>query len=53
MTYHEHDGEWDFCLCDENPEGRPIRESELRRQGRRVPRPREVSRREEKPRDAA
>jgi hypothetical protein len=25
MSYHEHDGEWDYCLCDEDEEGVPIR----------------------------
>jgi hypothetical protein len=53
MSYHWHDDEFDWCPCDEREEGRPIRESDLRKQGRHVPRPREASRREEKPRDAA
>ena len=25
MSYHEHDGEWEYCLCDEDEEGTPIR----------------------------
>ena len=53
MTYHWHDDEFDWCPCDESLEGRPIRESELRRKNQPVPRPRKASKRDPKPKGKA
>jgi len=53
MSYHEHDGEWEYCLCDEDEQGLPIRESQLRKQNRPIPRPRKASGREPKPKGKA
>jgi hypothetical protein len=48
MTYHWHDDEFDWCPCDEDEEGFPIRVP-----AQKVPRPRKKVKHEDEPEDKA